>query len=89
MRKKFNIGTVPKIIKAFAKTKGGTQKVKKDPVSKMLKDPKMMVKAPGKEMVEAKRQFKKLIDTYKNKPLDDAGVKKGYKIFTKKSYVKD
>ena len=84
MRKKFKIGTVPKIIKAFEEVKGGTKKVKKDPVSKMLKEPKMMVKAPGKEMIEAKRQFKKLIDTYKNKPLDDAAVKKGYKIFTKK-----
>jgi len=89
MRKKFGIGTVPKIInpkiiKAFAKTKGGTQKAKKDPVSKMLKDPKMMVKVPGKEIKEAKKQFKKLIDIYKNKPLDDEAVKKGYKIFTKK-----
>ena len=84
MRKKFKVGTIPKIIKAFEKTKGGTQKVKKDPVSKMLKDPKMMVKAPGKEMQEAKIAFKKLINKYKNKPLDDEAVKKGYKIFTKK-----
>ena len=82
MRKKFGIGT--KIIKAFAKTKGGTEKVKKDPVSKMLKDPKMIVKAPSKEMQEAKMAFKKLINKYKNKPLDDEAVKKGYKIFTKK-----
>ena len=82
MRKKFGIGT--KIIKAFAKTKGGTQKPKKDPVSEMLKDPKMMVKVPGKEMEKAKQEFKKLINSYKNKPLDDAAVKKGYKIFTKK-----
>jgi hypothetical protein len=50
----------------------------------MLKDPKMMVKVPGKEIKEAKKQFKKLIKSYKNKPLDDAAVKKGYKIFTKK-----
>ena len=84
MRKKFGVGTIPKIIKAFQKTKGGTQKVKKDPVSKMLKDPKMIVKAPSKEMQEAKMAFKKLIDKYKNKPLDDEAVKKGYKIFTKK-----
>ncbi len=84
MRKKFKVGTIPKIIKAFEKTKGGTQKVKKDPVSKMLKDPKMMVKAPSKEMQEAKIAFKKLINKYKNKPLDDEAVKKGYKIFTKK-----
>ena len=84
MRKKFKIGTIPKIIKAFEKTKGGTQKAKKDPVSKMLKDPKMMVKVPGKEMEKAKQEFKKLINSYKNKPLDDAAVKKGYKIFTKK-----
>jgi len=58
--------------------------VKKDPVSKMLKDPKMIVKAPSKEMQEAKMAFKKLINKYKNKPLDDEAVKKGYKIFTKK-----
>ena len=84
MRKKFKVGTIPKIIKAFQKTKGGTEKVKKDVVSKMLKEPKMMVKAPNKEMQEAKIAFKKLIDKYKNKPLDDEAVKKGYKIFTKK-----
>ena len=84
MRKKFRVGTIPKIIKAFQKTKGGTEKVKKDVVSKMLKEPKMIVKAPSKEMQEAKIAFKKLIDKYKNKPLDDEAVKKGYKIFTKK-----
>ena len=50
----------------------------------MLKDPKMMVKVPGKEMEKAKQEFKRLINSYKDKPLDDAGVKKGYKIFTKK-----
>tara|TARA_R100001163_G_C5043596_1_gene181260 strand:+ start:32 stop:286 length:255 start_codon:yes stop_codon:yes gene_type:complete len=84
MRKKFRVGTIPKIIKAFQKTKGGTEKVKKDVVSKMLKEPKMMVKAPSKQMQEAKIAFKKLINKYKNKPLDDEAVKKGYKIFTKK-----
>jgi hypothetical protein len=36
------------------------------------------------EMEKAKQEFKKLIKSYKNKPLDDAAVKKGYKIFTKK-----
>jgi hypothetical protein len=36
------------------------------------------------EMEKAKQEFKRLINSYKNKPLDDAGVKKGYKIFTKK-----
>ena len=41
------------------------------------------------EMEKAKKEFKKLINSYKDKPLDDAAVKKGYKIFTKKSYVKD
>ena len=81
MRKKFFKGTVPKIIKESIK-----KKLKKDPVSEMLRDPKMVVKAPTKEMKEAKEQFKKLIDTYKNKPLDDEGVKKGFKIFTKKPY---
>ena len=81
MRKKFFKGSVPKIIKESIK-----KKLKKDPVSEMLRDPKMVVKAPTKEMKEAKEQFKKLIDTYKNKPLDDEAVKKGFKIFTKKSY---
>ena len=81
MRKKFFKGTVPRIIKESIK-----KKLRKDPVSEMLRDPKMVVKAPTKEMKEAKKQFKKLIDTYKNKPLDDEGVKKGFKIFTKKPY---
>ena len=81
MRKKFFKGTVPKIIKESIK-----KKLKKDPVSEMLRDPKMVVKAPTKEMKEAKEQFKKLINTYKNKPLDDEAVKKGFKIFTKKPY---
>jgi|TARA_Y100000052_G_C2920161_1_gene67748 hypothetical protein len=81
MRKKFFKGTVPRIIKESIK-----KKLRKDPVSEMLRDPKMVVKAPTKEMKEAKEQFKKLIDTYKNKPLDDEGVKKGFKIFTKKPY---
>jgi len=35
------------------------------------------------EMLEAKKQFKKLVDSYKNKPIDDAAVKKGFRIFTK------
>ena len=35
------------------------------------------------EMSEAKRKFKDLIDEYKNKPLDDKAVKKGFRIFTK------
>ena len=81
MRKKFFKGSVPKIIKESIK-----KKLKKDPVSEMLRDPKMVVKAPTKEMKEAKEQFKKLIDAYKNKPLDDEAVKKGFKIFTKKPY---
>jgi len=81
MRKKFFKGSVPKIIKESIK-----KKLKKDPVSEMLRDPKMVVKAPTKEMKEAKEQFKKLINTYKNKPLDDEAVKKGFKIFTKKPY---
>jgi hypothetical protein len=81
MRKKFFKGTVPRIIKESIK-----KKLRKDPVSEMLRDPKMVVKAPTKEMKEAKEQFKKLIDAYKNKPLDDEAVKKGFKIFTKKPY---
>jgi hypothetical protein len=84
MRKKFFAGSAPKIIKALVKS--GAKKLKKDPVSKMLRDPKMVVKAPTKEMKEAKRQFKDLVDEYKNKPLDDNAVKRGFKIFTKKPY---
>ena len=84
MRKKFFAGSVPKIIQTLVKS--SPKKLKKDPVSKMLRDPKMVVKAPTKEMKEAKEQFKKLIDTYKNKPLDDEAVKKGFKIFTKKPF---
>ena len=37
-------------------------------------------------MKEAKRQFKDLVDEYKNKPLDDNAVKRGFKIFTKKPF---
>ena len=47
----------------------------KSPIRKISMDP---------EMEKAKQEFKKLINSYKDKPLDDAGVKKGYKIFTKK-----
>ena len=83
MRKKFFKGSIPRILGSTIK---GGKKLKKDPVSEMLRDPKMVVKAPTKEMKEAKEQFKKLIDTYKNKPLDDEAVKKGFKIFTKKPY---
>ena len=45
------------------------------PVKKINLDP---------EMEKAKQEIKRLINSYKDKPLDDAGVKKGYKIFTKK-----
>ena len=45
------------------------------PVKKINLDP---------EMEKARQQFKKLIDSYKHKPLDEAAVKKGYRIFTKK-----
>jgi hypothetical protein len=36
------------------------------------------------ELIDAKKKFKKLINQYKNKPLDDEAVRKGYKIFTRK-----
>ena len=35
------------------------------------------------QMKEAKRQFKDLVDEYKNKPLDKEAVRESYKIFTK------
>ena len=41
----------------------------------------MIVKA---ENEKAKRQFKDLVDEYKNKPLDDKAVKKVLKFLLKK-----
>ena len=36
------------------------------------------------EMEKAKQEFKRLIKSYRDKPLDDAAVKRGYRIFTKR-----
>ena len=47
----------------------------KSPVKKLTMDP---------EMEKAKQEFKKLIKSYRDKPLDDAAVKRGYRIFTKR-----
>ena len=68
MRKKFFKGSVPKILGATIK---GGKKLKKDPVSKMLRDPKMVIKAPTKEMKEAKEQFKKLWTGIPKRPLTE------------------
>ena len=46
------------------------------PVKKLTMDP---------EMEKAKQEFKKLMKSYRDKPLDDAAVKRGYRIFTKRS----
>ena len=44
---------------------------------------KMLKEGPGLEFKEAVKKHKKLLDKYKNKPLDEDAVKKSYKIFTK------
>ena len=44
---------------------------------------KMLKEGPGLEFKEAVKKHKKLLDKYKNKPLDEDAVKQSYKIFTK------
>ena len=44
---------------------------------------KMLKEGPGLEFKEAIKKHKKLLDKYKNKPLDEDAVKQSYKIFTK------
>ena len=42
-----------------------------------------VVKKVSPEFKEAIKKHKKLLDRYKNKPLDEDAVKQSYKIFTK------
>ena len=44
---------------------------------------KMLKEGPGLEFKDAVKKHKKLLDKYKNKPLDENAVKQSYKIFTK------
>ena len=42
-----------------------------------------VIKKVSPEFKEAIKKHKKLLDRYKNKPLDEDAVKQSYKIFTK------
>ena len=42
-----------------------------------------VVRKVSPEFKEAIKKHKKLLDRYKNKPLDEDAVKQSYKIFTK------
>jgi hypothetical protein len=44
---------------------------------------KMLTEKISPEFKEAIKKHKKLLDRYKNKPLDENAVKQSYKIFTK------
>jgi len=44
---------------------------------------KMLKEGTGLEFKDAVKKHKKLLDRYKNKPLDENAVKQSYKIFTK------
>jgi len=44
---------------------------------------KMLKEGPGLEFKDAVKKHKKLLEKYKNKPLDENAVKQSYKIFTK------
>ena len=74
MRKKFFAGSMVK--GAGPITKKVFQSL--SPIRK-----KMLKEGPGLEFKEAIKKHKKLLDKYKNKPLDEDAVKQSYKIFTK------
>jgi hypothetical protein len=50
----------------------------------MRKKFKSGTKKPGPTIQQRQAEFRKFIKSYKNKPLDEAAVRKGYKILTKK-----
>jgi len=68
MRKKFFAGTIVK-------------EVAKKALSPIRK--KMLTEKISPEFKEAIKKHKKLLNKYKNKPLDEDAVKQSYKIFTK------
>ena len=49
----------------------------------LVKGATKTVKKVSPEFKEAIKKHKKLLDRYKNKPLDEDAVKQSYKIFTK------
>ncbi len=51
----------------------------------IVKGATKVIKKVSPEFKEAIKKHKKLLDRYKNKPLDEDAVKQSYKIFTKPS----
>ena len=49
----------------------------------IVKGAAKVAKKVSPEIKEAIKKHKKLLDKYKNKPLDEDAVKQSYKIFTK------
>ena len=49
----------------------------------VVKGAAKVIKKVSPEFKEAIKKHKKLLDRYKNKPLDEDAVKQSYKIFTK------
>jgi len=49
----------------------------------IVKGAAKVIKKVSPEFQEAIKKHKKLLDRYKNKPLDEDAVKQSYKIFTK------
>ena len=49
----------------------------------IVKGAAKVIKKVSPEFKEAIKKHKKLLDKYKNKPLDEDAVKQSYKIFTK------
>ena len=49
----------------------------------IVKGAAKVIKKVSPEFKEAIKKHKKLLDRYKNKPLDEDAVKQSYKIFTK------
>ena len=49
----------------------------------IVKGATKVIKKVSPEFKEAIKKHKKLLDKYKNKPLDEDAVKQSYKIFTK------
>ena len=49
----------------------------------VVKGASKVIRKVSPEFQEAKKKLKKLLDRYKNKPLDEDAVRQSYKIFTK------
>ena len=55
----------------------------------IVKGAAKVIKKVSPEFKEAIKKHKKLLDRYKNKPLDEDAVKQSYKIFAKPKFSKD